>query len=1148
MSVQTGLQAVPAFSAAFLSTTKIPDTTILPNNCGKTVCPTLLEFGFEPAKSNYDDAFRASPVSSHKIIQINSKTENRSAGDAKKNLLQLNPIHFVNKNVQIARDARRTGDFASAILAYKHVAQRLEEPAEENHSALLYSVVPNGTQLLSEALFGITALSEEKVFGIDSIEGTAPAADNIERLALHTLELEALAKSHEGKHIYGATRLDIARSKILEAFNLMQHASSAEVQHDSLYWRVEKIVNEAICPKKRGGEIIAPALVDPKGSLEEAETHFLGGLLIIEALARRMELAQKGKNHNAVEKFADRITSYLSGIYDSHFKKNKETERYASIIGEIDQHVQLFARYEAEIAILKYKLGLGYHALNRVRSIVEGTLDHTVAATTLREHEYFKNFFDHGRLLHTDDIAESAAEGAFWRRMQAAFAYAHSPSLKNSLISGAVGMVIGVGLAALTGNPDVGWVTGGAGASIVEGAYELYNGWHTRQARDAAKMGTNRISGQQTAVDVIKFGGKRVATAFVWSLPSAALAVGPEFVSTVGETFANIPSGYATAFSRLADCPESLFPPLSGTDVLSDIAHIGYQTYTKLAGAIFLANLFSDKARKLTKIIAPFFIPGALMFSADLGLAIAPPDALTDPQGAWVDRIWRATIVGLEMLFMMLTTGLAPLAKTRSVAESFKSLGNTLLPIKGNADYNLPLAAMIVTGLSSPLGGVFQQGLMRPEDIPLIAAQGAAITTGLLGLTLGMSGILKRQIPIGASIKRAVKDVQVARANEAERIKNGETLDVTTGLWRYPYEALRGFGSAFNVGYVRNRVLRIPGPDMVASAGRLIIGGGDWDNNRGQIAMSTINGISGNPYWDSTYPAASGTQPEEASFINAVNKAILTRRRIESDRKNGLIVTPEEEAKAEKDWTDALEIMNDFLRKSGQVIHPFHFFLPHNSLMDRLWPLYSFIKPIAYPKFPQSPNPFMYASIYQVLADHVGSDMSEEELRADEEKLSAEQFELVLEYIKSYATDTKVYHVMRSLIKTMLLARNSERFGKRIESFFFKENPHLFSLLSIDPDKEELRAFEERFSRISRARVRDIVKQSPDTYEDRIRRYHPSNGNGNGSKGHDLDGMFQTIVNPAAAALAAVTPPAGATAKPASEEERTEDTPPGIRI
>lgn len=1156
MSANAALQIVPAFSAAFLTGTTIPDITLSSNanNCGQSACPALLDFASKTEREDHD-AFRVSPVTSYRIIQINPDTKARTADDGKNNLLKLNPIHHINKNLQLARDARLTGDFASAISSYKHVVHLLEQPAKSGTRVPLYYTKPEGYEILTEALLGITALSKENLFGIDSIEGTNPAVDNLERLSHHALELDAFAKQIGSRKEFGITKLNIARTKIFEAFNLMQHTSSASVQHDSLYWQVEKMVSAAIFPERKGEKVIREALIYPDNGIEEAEAHFLGGLLIIEALSRRMELAHKAKNHDAVEKFAERIGSYLTKIYDHHFKKDKDTGKAASIVGDIEDHQELFARYEAEIAALKYKLGLGYHALNRVRTIVEGTLGDTSAAQSLREHIYFEGFFDHGLFKPTNDIAEAAAEGAFWRRLQAAFAYAHSPSLKSSLIAGAVGMITGVALAAISGNPEYGWAAGGTGASVVEGGFQLVNGWNTRQARDAAKFGTNKISGSQTAVDVSKFMAKRTAAGLVWSLPSMMLAVAPEFFNTVGDTAANIPNGYLTALSRLADCPESLFPPLISDDVVRmfydgnwagavsniDYGHIIYQAYTKSAGLLFLANLISKKARKKTQNLPFFFIPAALMLSADLGLAIAPPDALTDPMNAWWDRIGRATIVGAEMLFMMLTTGLAPLAKTGSISESFKSLGRTLLPIKGTADYNLPLAAMIVTGLSSPLGGIFQQGLMRPEDIPLLIAQGTAITTGLLGLTLGLSGILKRQIPVGASIVRAVRDVQVARANEAEIIRNGGQPDVTTGLWRYPYEVLRGAGSAFNVGYVRNRMLRIPGPDMVASAGRLWLGGGDWDNNSGQAAMSAINGVSGNPYWDSAYPAASGTQHEERSFIKAIEEAMKAKEEIDAKRSDGIKISEEEEK-------ESLEIINDFFRKAGQVIHPLHFFLPHNSMLDRLWPLYSFTKTVKPPLFPQRPNPFLYASVYQVLADHVGEDMKEEALRADPEKLSTKQFELVLKYIKSYATDTRVYHVMRALVKTLLLARNSERFGNRIESFFFKENPHLFSLLSIDPNKEELRAFEERFSRISRATVRNVTKQSPDTYWDRIKRYHKK---GNGKHPHDLDGLFQTEVVPGAAAPVVVPITSASTAvKPASKDDVEEDeaTPPKVRF
>ena len=1079
-------QRIPTFSSALLTSTTVPVTQISPGLCSRMICPVFLVSG------------QKSPASPPRLDPFKKDAADTSAAERDEDnvspLLHFEParrVTQINEHLKTARDARLMGRPDTAVTAYREALAGLRQPPSNRSSEPIYSIVNEGQQLLSEALIGATALTSDEIFGTKAVQGTTPARENIEDLSRH---VEELKKTH-------APKADQARAKALLAFNLIQHASAGKVQHDSLFGKAIKIAEDA------RSDVDAT-----KGNMEDAEIHFLSSLLILEALARRMDLAHQSRDPQDVEKFADRLTAQFKKIFQDHFEP-------LSPAGEKEEFVNLFASYNAQIAIIKYKLGLGAHALSRVRSVVSpGTFEKTPAAQVLREHPYFDSFFDNGRLKDAGEVENDAASGAFLRRLQAAFANAHSHGILPSMLTGAGGMVVGLTIAAASGHPEFGWAAGGAGAALAEGGYQLRNGWNSLQARDAARIGTNKISGRETASHVANFAAKRLAAGIMWAVPSSALAMGTDLGETVINTLANVPGGYEKAFWRLVDSPHELFPATNG-----DPAHIAYQIYTKAAGLVFLSNLLIKRSRALMSKASFFFIPGAVMLSADIGLAIAPPDMFANAVDAWVDRIWRASIVSTEMLFMLLTTGLSPLQNTglADLKKSFASLGKTLHPTHGNTDYNLPLAAAIVTGISSPLGGMFQVG-QAPEAFPLLAAQGATITAGLLGLTIFMSGLLKRQIPIFSRPIRAVKDVHYVRLDEARRVESGETVDHRTSVLAYPYEAVRGGMAAFNCGYVRNRVLRIAGPDMVGSAVRLFAGGGEWDNNAGQTAMSTVNGVSGNPYWDTVYPGASGADPEEQSFIRALDKIIAQRAKVRNNY-SGRKLTPEEQRQRSKELEGSLDLLKDFLRKSGQTIHPLHVFLPFQSRADRLWPLYPFTKPILPPEFPQRPNPLLYGSLYEMFAEPHGVKSEGEELEADAENLSAQQFEIVLEFVQKRIADTGSYHVMRPLVKTLLLARKSPRFGKRIEQFV-KDNPHIFIMLNINPDKAELQPIEEPLRRKARLQVRDAVRQPLKVYEGRIRRYRrlPVEEKSRTNAPHALDGFFQSeITSPARPADAA---------------------------
>jgi hypothetical protein len=584
----------------------------------------------------------------------------------------------------------------------------------------------------------------------------------------------------------------------------------------------------------------------------------------------------------------------------------------------------------------------------------------------------------------------------------------------------------------------------------------LHNGWKSEEALYAGELGQYDRTVAESAHDVASLAFKGGLDMAAWTVPAAFIESGADGASIFSNTLGNAADLYGKFANGLVNLFVSLGEPSTYSNMAStlpppDVFNIVYNLYTKSAGLLFAANLLSPTARRYTEKYALYFLPGAIMLSADLGMYIAGQSGMDftphfESPKYW-DRIERATIVGGEMVALMLTSGILALKSTKTTKEAFFSVLRAFKPSQAN--YGLPLAAAITTGITSPLGGMMQKGT-TPEELALIGIQGAAITFAILPITLLLSGVLKRTVPIGAGVAEAWQD------------SKGENI------FRRLYETVLGGIGSWNIPYAKNRIYRSGTLDLLPAGLRAMVG---WDTNQGQALMSGTNYFAGNGAATTTWPETAGTQWERDATVKWTQQAREAIEKIEQERLAGNLT--DEEATAKK--ITALSQLQNFFTTAGQTMHASHLFVDHARMRDRLWPLYSFTRAFVPPSFPLVPNQFLYASIHQILEN------------GHPEKMTPEQVETLLGYALAEAGNPDKQAVLRPLVQTLAMARDSQTFGPLITSFF-EANSWILDVLDID--MQDIPPPGTRSRRINRARVREAVKVGLGAYEQAVRAHH----------------------------------------------------------
>ncbi|MDO8528192.1 MAG: hypothetical protein Q7T03_10985 [Deltaproteobacteria bacterium] len=826
----------------------------------------------------------------------------------------------------------------------------------------LYRHLPNGGDLLTEALFESVVLS-----------GPSKAPEHLNRLAEFAANPPP---GHEGKE-------DQAKVKLLTAFTLMGHVRQSAEPSLPLLERAEKLTEET--------------------QSESVNIHFFSSLLKIEILAHQLLIAHSRRDFRGRDTLAKRMGDELSDLN--------------LLLTDLPDRKEIVARCYADTARLFARLGLWGPSLEKARTVTVSPFDSTsVAVKELLTDPIFAPFVDGSRFLTPGEIRLRAKGGQWKKRFQAALALAHTRGLVESLRIGAAGLVGGMVVdAALQGGHGV--FAGAAGATAFILAKSIANGWNTNEALYASEVGTFDRTPAESAKDAASLVVQSGLNSFAWAFPAALLHVGTDGIAVFHDTLERAFRMYFS-FGRWIGSGFSSLPTPNFSSM--DFSDLVYNTYTKAAGLLFALNLLSPSLRKHTDRLAFYFLPGALLLSADIGMAVSGQSAIDftphfgDPH--YWSRVERVSIVAGEIFFMMLTSGILALDK--------KTPGAVLSVFHPRrANYMLPMAAVITNGMTSAIGGMMQKSA-TPDHLSLIALQGAAITVGILPITLGLSGVLKGNIPIGAGVREGWTD------------SRGENIFKRVGA------AAGGGIGAFNMPYSHNRVFRSVTWDLPAAGLRTLLG---WDTNPGQLAMTGTNFVAGNGTATATWPETGGTRWERDS---------LSRLTLNAGSK-----------------PEVLAQLDDFFAKVGKVIHPMHPFLGHASLSDRLWPLRAVTRPIAPPQFPQKPNAHFFASLDQML--HGGT----------VERLDAKQVSVLLEYVELHAGNPDSFYTLRPLVQVLAAARDSVLFGKQINTFF-DARPGLFDLFNIDSE-EQIPFGRSRLQR--RKYIRDAVAEKFFPFEKRVK-------------------------------------------------------------
>lgn len=279
-----------------------------------------------------------------------------------------------------------------------------------------------------------------------------------------------------------------------------------------------------------------------------------------------------------------------------------------------------------------------------------------------------------------------------------------------------------------------------------------------------------------------------------------------------------------------------------------------YKLYMAATGLVFGAyTLIPSKRQELQKL-AGYFVPGAILLSAHLGINIRG-------DAEWSVKHFERLAIGsfgvIEGIAMLFTSGTVPLpfggkdgtAPSLTSAKFWKTLGHG---IKYDANHMAMVAIAITVGISSALGKLFLGDINAKDlDVSTIVTLGAMTTLGLLPMTLLASGVAKQQIPIIPAVRESWKD----------------TEDEKSDVARIGHAAASAAHTFASSPYTWNRALRVPTLDLPAAAMRTFIG---WDTFLGYLPVFAINFLFGNPTATMMRPETAGTPWQHDPFHKAI--------------------------------------------------------------------------------------------------------------------------------------------------------------------------------------------------------------------------------------------------------------------------------------
>ncbi|HPW45630.1 MAG TPA: hypothetical protein PKU96_04585 [bacterium] len=899
-------------------------------------------------------------------------------------------IDTLNLYLSEAYKAHSSLDPEAARSCFKKASAILESRFEPSagYEVRILDVIDDGRRLHREAVFGAAAY----VTPNDAVE-TLKSLNGI---------IADLSKESSD-----ASGVDLVRANLLKAFALMKHTSAFTIQRSERYESVERLIGEVL---------------ENPASQEDDNIVFSARALLLESLARQTERA----HHRGDFKARKVLLGKMMAAADDLAKMGVELS---------SGHVDIAARYEERIISLLIGMKAWALALDRARRFTENeiyaTTDSSRFVLSMQE---LSPFVEGGRILSREELkARAPYLKGLVARGRAALANAHSESLSQSIMVGGAAAA-----AAMTadfmfdGNIESVVVPAmvAGGASLFN---KLRNGWNTEEALSAASIGLYERSMKESigdAAGLILKGGLETGA---WLAPTSLSQVLPEASSLTTTILDRALQMYGGFVSGAANGVVALFNPATYSNIagnfnssvsIGDAGSFLLRAYETGAAAQYLGYLLFPKQRRFLAKTAKFFIPGAVILGADLGMAISGKDDF------W-DRFVRGSISIVEGTSMLLAAGVIALAKTKSIRDSLSSIVGGIK----RADHNALVAIALTVGVSSAMGGVMTEGLPKPDNIALIATKGAAVTLGLLPITILISGVLKRNVELFDNIKEGWDDSK------------------GTGLFNRVAQSAIGGVNSFWTPYVFNRVGRSPTLDVPSAALRTYIG---WDTNIGYSSFVGINFVFTNPAATMVFPETGGVEWERAAFVEMLKQ----------ERHSEVI---------------------DHWIKASQRMPLSHFFRPHD-LSDKFFPLTAIRRIVRPPVFPLMPQAHYFGALEQLLEGGYLNSLGKSEMKT--------MFEAVLQFADSAFAPAanldeeakKAMHqdVLRPVIQTLYMARQNEANGEVI-SEFFADNSWLMDMLAIDGKSTPVP--DGRYRRQRRSSVRKIVKMDGVRYNQHIREH-----------------------------------------------------------
>jgi len=898
-----------------------------------------------------------------------------------------------------AKDHLKAGDFRRASHAYNDAFRRLGDTVDDGLVPCpLYRCIEDGEEMLRHAALAKALLGEPK-----------HAAENMAGL------VRFLPK--------GEKKPDIAarQANVLRAYNLMLHASSAEEPKSNLYRRALDIALDSV---------EGLSLKDKQAK----QLHFLGLVLSVEIAGRRMAVLHNARDLKKRSTMIKRINELFKDLTKHHAK---------------GAAIELIARYRADHAILLARMGLWGPALENARTLTSYPYQMSMATKELISMELFQPFVDGQRVLFTDEIRQRTKTGFWLKRMRTAIRMARLDGIKDAIIGGGVPAALAfVGAKYIFPELDLDpAIAASASATAAVLVKSVFNGWQTDEAFYAGTMGTFDSSPTEDIADIGRLALRGGLAAAAWTTASVlteeAISRPDLFMEAVAVSERAISTGAELLAGAQALFEAQTYANIWGSVRAANPGEIAYTALTAGAGALYLMTLFRPRTIERMNYFAWLLAPLVVMLSADLGMTLAGEAPLSFAGNfgnhQFTDRVVRSSIAMAEAIIMMGAAGLV-LRENRQALGAMGTLLEAFHPRRRNL--MIPLSAAMLTGITSPLGGIMQ-GPGAPDTLLGTAIQGLWISLMLMPIYFTMSSRPMRFTPFLDGIREGWEDSDGAMI--PKRI----------------YETLRGGLDAVNKPYYTRAILKGLSWGIIPIALRAKLG---WDTNAGLIAMLVSGYLVGNGASYASWSERSSTRWERMALANVLDSTESELKFLSKASKAAKI--PQHRRTELKG--DALSSIHRFFSQEGQLTHPLHPFMRHASLADRFYPLYSFTLRNRTPGFPRVPNKDLFANFHQML---IGAEMT------------AGRLETVLEYLRFYSKDSNMYEVIRPALEELAVARERPIVGDRIKRFFEEES---WIKDVEDLDVEDYEPVMESSRRLNRARARDAVAVSFSDYESAV--------------------------------------------------------------